>query len=227
MYIDVWSDVACPWCYLGLRHLRSALAAFDHRDEIEVSLHAYFLDPELDGVLDAPRRVYLIEEAGMTLDEAVTADERLIALGSQEGVAFDFDHAIVAPTSNAHRVIAAAHEFDLECDTVTGPDTTQLRVAEALGRAYFEMGFDVSDPDVCIGCAQDNGMPVEQAVAALADERWAAQVFSDYQIGIQMGIDLVPTYLFDRRLVVQNHQSLTAMGNILAGAWSATAKEPS
>lgn len=227
MHIDVWSDVACPWCYLGLRHLRSALAAFDHRDEIEVSLHAYFLDPELDEVLDAPRRVYLIEEAGMTLDEAVTADERLIALGSQEGVAFDFDHAIVAPTSNAHRVIAAAHEFDLECDTITGADTTQLRVAEALGRAYFETGFDVSDPDVCIGCAQNIGMPVEQAVAALADERWAAQVFSDYQIGIQMGIDLVPTYLFDRRLVVQNHQSLAAMGNILAGAWSATAKEPS
>lgn len=219
MHIDVWTDVACPWCYLGIRHLRSALAAFEHAGEVEVVTHAYFLDPELSERSALSEAEYLMEHKGLTREQVDQAHVRLSSLGSAEGLSFDFDHLIVAPTSNAHRVVAAAREYDLAAGTETGPDTTQLRLLEAIDRAHFEMGLDIADADVLIGCAQDIDMEAEDVVAALADEQRASEVFSDYQIAVQMGIDSVPTLLIDRTFVVQGAQPVTALANALTTAW--------
>ncbi len=222
MHIDVWTDIACPWCYLGIRHLRSALADFPHADDVEIALHAYFLDPELSEAPGIPEAEYLAEHKGLGPDQVKAAHERLAEAGRAEGVVFDFEDLVVVPTSNAHRVIAAAHDVDLEADTVTGPDTTQLRLLEALDRAHFEMGLDVSDPQVLVGCAQDIGMDAQHVMAALADEARASEVFSDYQIAVQMGVESVPTFLIDRRFVVQGAQPVTALANALATAWEQT-----
>lgn len=226
MHIDVWADATCPWSYLGIRHLRRALADFPRADEVEVALHAFLLEPELDRPLDIPRKVHRIEDLGMDLDAVLAEDVRLEKLGRAEGVVFDFDHAIVAPTSGAHRAIAAAGDVDLSLGGTTGPDTNALKLAEAIGRAHFEMGLDVSDPDVLIGCAQDIGIPAEAVVEALASSEYASRVFSDFQIGAQMGIEVLPTYLFDRRFVVQDHQPVTALSNILATAYENSGKDP-
>ncbi len=222
MHIDVWADVACPWCYLGIRHLRAALRGFEHADDVEVALHAYFLDPELSERLDSSETEYLMEHKGIDREQVDQIHERLRSLGAAEGVTFDFDALAVAPTSNAHRVIAAAREGDLAADTTTGPDTVQLKLAEAIDRAHFEMGLDVSDANVLIGCAQDIGMDAEDVVAALADEGRASEVFSDYQIAVQMGVDSVPTFLIDRRFVIQGGQPTEALANALETAWSQT-----
>ncbi|WP_075889668.1 MULTISPECIES: DsbA family oxidoreductase [Actinomyces] len=219
MHIDVWTDVACPWCYLGIRHLRSALAAFEHAEEVEVVAHAYFLDPELSERSELSEVEYLMEHKGITREQVDQAHERLSSLGSAEGFTFDFDHLVVVPTSNAHRVVAAAREHDLAAGTETGADTTQLRLLEAIDRAHFELGLDIADADVLIGCAQDVGMEAEDVVAALADEQRASEVFSDYQIAVQMGIDSVPTLLVDRTFVVQGAQPVTALANALGTAW--------
>lgn len=219
MHIDVWTDVACPWCYLGIRHLRSALAGFEHAGEVEVVAHAYFLDPELSERSDLSEAEYLMDHKGLTEEQVAQAHGRLGSLGTAEGLSFDFDHLVVTPTSNAHRVVAAAREYDLAAATETGPDTLQLRLLEAIDRAHFEMGLDVADAVVLIGCAQDVGMAAEDVVAALADEQRASEVFSDYQIAVQMGIESVPTLLIDRRFVVQGAQPVTALSNALATAW--------
>lgn len=222
MHIDVWADVACPWCYLGVRHLRRALTAFDHADEVEVLAHAYLLDPELAETLDLTEAEYLMEHKGIDEEHVASMHERLVEAGRAEGVAFDFDHLVVAPTSNAHRVIAAAHDDDLASGTEEGPDTVQLRLIEAISRAHFEAGLDVSDPEVLIDCAREVGMEPGEVVAALADEARASEVFSDYQIAVQMGVDSVPTLLIDRRFVVQGAQPVTALSNALATAWEQT-----
>ena len=202
MHIDYWFDLTSPWCYLGLRHLRSALSGFAHADEVEVALHAFLLDPELVPSKALPRRVHLIENVGLTLEEARDLDARLVELGRAEGLALDLDRALVVPTSNAHRAIAAAADRDLELGATTG-----------------------SDPDGLVGCAQDVGIEAERIVAALASVEHGSRVFSDFQIGAQMGIDLVPTYLIDQRFLVQDHQTVTAMGNILNAAWTNSGKE--
>lgn len=219
MHCDYWFDVTSPWCYLSLRHLRAALGAFEHGDEVEVALHAFFLDPELQQADAIPRKVHLINSVGLTLDEAVDVDERLVKLGRAEGIAFDFDHALIVPTSNAHRAIAAAADLDVEVGLTTGADTYALKLAEAICRSHCELGLDVSAPDVLVGCAQDVGIEAQRIVTALASAEHAARVFSDFQIGAQMGLELVPAFLFDRRFIVEDHQTVTALGNILKTAW--------
>lgn len=225
MRIDMWLDTCDPWSYLGLRHLRTALEKFEHRDEVEVYLHAFLLDPELDGPVDKPRVVALVESGSATLDEVRESDERMQALGAREGIRFDFDNLIIAPTSRAHRVIAAAHDADIDADTVAGPSSLQLKVAEAIMRAHFEMGLDISHPEVLIGCAQDIGMPPELAADAVGDEEWASRVYSDFQVAMHMGVTAVPTYVFDAHYLVDGHQTITAFTNILATAWEQSRKD--
>ena len=225
MRIDMWLDTCDPWSYLGLRHLRTALEKFEHRDEVEVYLHAFLLDPELDGPVDKPRVVALVESGSATLEEVRESDERMQALGAREGIRFDFDKLIIAPTSRAHRVIAAAHDADIDADTVAGPSSLQLKVAEAIMRAHFEMGLDISHPEVLIGCAQDIGMPPELAALAVGDEEWASRVYSDFQVAMHMGVAAVPTYVFDAHYLVDGHQTITAFTNILATAWEQSRKD--
>ena len=225
MRIDMWLDTCDPWSYLGLRHLRTALEKFEHRDEVEVYLHAFLLDPELDGPVDKPRVVALVESGSATLEEVRESDERMQALGAREGIRFDFDKLIIAPTSRAHRVIAAAHDADIDADTVAGPSSLQLKVAEAIMRAHFEMGMDISHPEVLIGCAQDIGMEPELAALAVGDEEWASRVYSDFQVAMHMGVAAVPTYVFDAQFLVDGHQTITAFTNILATAWEQSRKD--
>ena len=225
MRIDMWLDTCDPWSYLGLRHLRAALGEFEHRDEVEVYLHAFLLDPELDGPVDKPRVVALVESGAATLEEVRESDERMQALGAREGIRFDFDKLIIAPTSRAHRVIAAAHDADIDADTVAGPSSLQLKVAETIMRAHFEMGLDISHPEVLIGCAQDIGMEPELAALAVGDEEWASRVYSDFQVAMHMGVAAVPTYVFDAHYLVDGHQTITAFTNILATAWEQSRKD--
>ena len=225
MRIDMWLDTCDPWSYLGLRHLRTALEKFEHRDEVEVYLHAFLLDPELDGPVDKPRVVALVESGSATLEEVRESDERMRSLGAREGIRFDFDKLIIAPTSRAHRVIAAAHDADIDADTVAGPSSLQLKVAEAIMRAHFEMGLDISHPEVLIGCAQDIGMEPELAALAVGDEEWASRVYSDFQVAMHMGVAAVPTYVFDAHYLVDGHQTITAFTNILATAWEQSRKD--
>ena len=225
MRIDMWLDTCDPWSYFGLRHLRTALEKFEHRDEVEVYLHAFLLDPELDGPVDKPRVVALVESGSATLEEVRESDERMQALGAREGIRFDFDKLIIAPTSRAHRVIAAAHDADIDADTVAGPSSLQLKVAEAIMRAHFEMGMDISHPEVLIGCAQDIGMEPELAALAVGDEEWASRVYSDFQVAMHMGVTAVPTYVFDAQFLVDGHQTITAFTNILATAWEQSRKD--
>ena len=225
MRIDMWLDTCDPWSYLGVRHLRSAMASFDHGDQIEVYLHAYLLDPDLEGAVDTPRIVALVESGAATLEEVREADDRMRALGGREGIRFDFDSLIIAPTSRAHRVIAAAHDADIDDDTVAGPDSLHLKVAEAIMRSHFEMGLDVSQPEVLIGCAQDIGMPPDLAALAVGDEAWASRVYSDYQMAMHMGVASVPTYVLDGQFLVDGRQTVTAFSNILATAWDNARKD--
>lgn len=225
MRIDMWLDTCDPWSYLGLRHLRAAIASCDHGDNIEVYLHAYLLDPDLEVAAETPRIVALVESGAASLDEIREADERMCALGAREGIRFNFDSLIIAPTSRAHRVIAAAHDGDIDAYTVAGPNSLHLKVAEAIMRAHFEMGLDVSNPEVLIGCAQDIGMSAHLAALALGEEEWASKVYSDYQMALHMGVTAVPTYVLNSQFLVDGHQTVTAFSNILATAWDNARKD--
>lgn len=92
-------------------------------------------------------------------------------------------------------------------------------------RSHFEMGLDISHPEVLIGCAQDIGMPGQLAALAIEDEEWASRVYSDYQMAMHMGVTSVPTYVLDAQFLVDGHQTVTAFSNILATAWDNARKD--
>lgn len=220
MHVDVWADFACPWCYLGIHHLRDALTRFEHRDQVEVRFHSYLLDPEQSSVLEISQADFLLHtHPGMSAEEAADALVHVGELARADGISFDFDSLVVAPTSFAHKAMSAAREMDEKSGETNGAGTYQFAYAEALFRARFEIGLNLADPDVLIGCAQDVRIPEMLVVDALSAPIASSEVFSDYQIAVQMGIDTIPTYLFDRSFVVQGMHDTEAMGRILETAW--------
>lgn len=220
MHIDIWTDVACPWCYLGVRHLRAALAKFPHKDQVTIRLHAYLLQPELTGVDNRSQAQYLVETKGMTSSEVDQALKTISQLGEQEGINFAWDNVVVASTSNAHKLICLAREIDLENDTTTGPDTLQLKVHEALGRARFELGMNLASPESLIALADDFGIAGERVFAALEKQEYATEVFSDFQIGVQIGVNSVPVFIFDNKFISEGAQPIVAFENILQTAFA-------
>lgn len=221
MHIDIWSDVACPWSYLGVRHFRTALSDFPYRDEVTVRIHAYLLDPELDAsVPDMSESDYLARTKKMSVEEVDSVLDSLTELGRSEGIEFAWNKVVVAPTSNAHRLICLARDIDMENDTTTGPDTRQMRVHEGLQRARFEMGIDLAHPESLIALAHDFSIPGNRVLAALESQEYASEVFSDFQIGVQMGVTAVPVFIFDRTFHMAGSLPPVAYTNALTTAWN-------
>ncbi|MCD4558154.1 DsbA family oxidoreductase [Schaalia sp. lx-100] len=219
MQIEMWGDFTCPWSYLTLRHLRRVLADFPHRDEVEVTMRPFFLDPAQEEVTDMPWVQSLIENEDMQPAEALALRDRIMALGRAEGIRFDLDSMILAPGTAAFRVLVQSHIAAWEAGENTGPDTLVLKFADAIFRTRFEMGSNIADPEVIIGCAQDIGISPQDAVFALSDPATADDVWSQYQLAMHMGIDSVPTLLFDNTFVLQGMQTTTALRHACDTAW--------
>lgn len=219
MNIQIWIDLGCPWSYLTFRHLRQTLSEFAHGNDITVTPRPYFLDAEDRSFTDIPWMQYLIEEENYETTEAFEYRERLTTLAAAEGIRFDLDNMKVSTTSQAFRAILAARRLDWENDETTGADTLTLKLTDALFRARWEMGLDLSDPDVIVGCGQDIALPAEETVYALTDAGIADQLWSEYQMAQHMGIESTPIMLINDTFLVEGMQTKTAMNNILATAW--------
>ncbi|MDO4259508.1 MAG: DsbA family protein [Actinomycetaceae bacterium] len=229
MHVDMWIDLACPWSWLGLRHLRSALTHLRSTntpgaENVEIRLRPHLLDPALVETLDIPWSQYLIEYDNLEVAEALDFLARIEALGASEGIAMDLNRLVVAPTLRAHALLALAREIDLETDSTTGPDILSIRLAEALFRARFEMGLDLNDDSVLIGCAQDVGIEGSEAHSAITDDILSTQVHADIDWGRHMGIEGVPIMILDEQFLVEGMQPLTATINVLTTALDAHKK---
>ena len=220
MHIDVWTDIACPWCYLGVRHLRQALSTFERKEEVSVRLHAYLLQPELDQTLDESETDYLARTKGMSRAEVDQVLSSLTELARKDGIDIDWEGVKVAPTTSAHRLVGLAREIDMERDTTVGSDTLELKVHEALQRGRFQLGMDVSNPESLIAIARDFDIPGDRVLATLESQDSAGEVFSDFQIGVQMGIGAVPVFIFDKALMMEGAQPRIAFENALKAAWN-------
>lgn len=221
MQIDLWADITCPWCYLTVRHLRAALSAFEHGNDVAINLHAFYLAPELDHVWEKSHIHYMTSVHERSFEDITAAYTRLEKLGTAEGLRFDFDRVVVAPPTSAYTALAHAREADLYADSITGPDAHALRLYEAIARAYFELGLNIADHEVLIGCAQDVGLSPRDTLTALEDESYTSQSLADYHVALTMGITAVPTMLINDRFIIPGMQTQTALSNMLNTAWKA------
>lgn len=207
MRIDIWSDVVCPWCYLGKRRFERAVGALPWRDEVEVRWRAYQLDPTATRQ-PGDLRASLERKYGPGAFEGMV--RRLGALGAAEGIEYRFDRAQRVNTFDAHRLVAFAH--------AAGGAEAQDAVVEHLFRAYFEEGANVADPGTLAELAGAAGLDAGEAADALAEGRFADEVAGDLAAAGERELTGVPAFVVEDRLLVPGAQEVETFVAVLERA---------
>ena len=195
MHVEIWSDIACPWCYIGKRRFETALAAFPHRDEVTVTWRSFELDPEAPAERPGDQAEHLASKYGMSIEQARASQAQITELAAAEGLHYRFDLLRMGRTFDGHRLVhlGAAHDV-------------QDAVKERLMHGYFEEGALVSDPETLVRLGVEAGLPEGEIREMLAGDRFAADVRDDEATAGQLGIRGVPFFVVDRRLGVSGAQ---------------------
>ena len=214
MKVEIWSDVVCPWCYIGKRRFEAALAQFPHRDSVEVEWKAFELDPtsesapagEPAGEGDYATR--LAAKYGTDVDSAQGMVDSMAATAATEGMEFHFRQAVRANTVDAHQVIHLAGERGL-----------QDAVKERLLLAYFTQGEAVGDRDTLVRLAAEAGLDADEVRAVLDEGRYVGAVRADEAEAQTLGIRGVPFFVVDRKYGVSGAQPADVLLQVLDKAW--------
>jgi predicted DsbA family dithiol-disulfide isomerase len=187
VHVEIWSDIACPWCYVGKRRFEAALAAYEHRDEVQVTWRSFELDPSAPREREHDGATHLAEKYGTSRDEALAMQQRMTDAAAKDGLEFRFDIARGGNTFDAHRLVhlAAAHGM-------------QDAMKERLMRAYLTEGQLIGDPAVLTRLAVETGVPEDEVRDTLATDRFAADVRDDERTAERIGIRAVPFFVVDR-----------------------------
>lgn len=207
--VDVWSDIVCPWCYIGKRRFEAALAKFEHASDVELVWHSFQLDPSSPKDLAVSLPEMLAKKYGMTVAQAQQKHDELTALAAKDGLEYHFEKAKPGNTFDAHRLIhfAAAHE---KGDAMK----------ERLLRAYFTEGVRISDHDALAKLAGEIGLDEAAARDALAADAFADDVRKDLAIARESGISGVPAFVFADKYLVSGAQPADVFLRVLEKVWS-------
>ena len=207
--VEIWSDIACPWCYVGKRRFEAALAGFEHRDQVEVSWRSFELDPGAPREREGDRVEHLARKYGTTREQAEKMHEQMTAVAAGEGLEFRFDIARSGNTFDAHRLthLAAAHG-------------RQDAMKERLFRAYLSEGEAIGDPAVLERLGLEVGLPEEELRELLAGDRYAAEVREDEQLAASLAITAVPFFVVDRAIAASGAQPPELLRELLDRAWT-------
>ncbi len=208
MDVEIWSDIACPWCYVGKRRFEAALAEFEHADEVNVTWRSFELDPEAPVEREGDMAVRLAEKYGMTVEQARASQAQLTEVAAGEGLDFHFEIQRSGLTFDGHRVIHLAAEHDL-----------QDPMKERMMRAYFTEGALVGDHATLVALALEIGLDGAEVRETLASQRYADDVRADEVTAGQLGISAVPTFVVDRALGAAGAQPPEQLLGLLRQGW--------
>jgi predicted DsbA family dithiol-disulfide isomerase len=214
--IDIWSDIACPWCYVGKRRLERALASFPERAAVDVVWRAFELNPAAP-VRESNETSYaarLARKYGSSVAEAQSRINQLVAVAREDGVNMDFEHIIPGNTFDAHRVLHFAHEQGL-----------QDAVKERFLRGYLTEGEAIGERDVVARLAVDAGLDSERVSALLASDTHASDVRADEAEAQRLGIHGVPFFVIGR-YALSGAQPAELFSRALGQAWAEIEQRP-
>ena len=208
MKVDIWSDIACPWCYIGKRRFERALARFPHRESVEVTWHSYQLDPSLPEHYDGTELDYLATRKGIPREQVTQMFEHVTEVAAGEGLAYDFDSLVVANSLRGHELIhfAAGHG-------------RQDEAKEALLSAHFEHGEDIGDVETLVRIGTSIGLDGDEIRSVLADGTFAESVREDIAQAQRYGISGVPFFVVDEKYGVSGAQPTELFTQVLDQAW--------
>jgi len=209
MKVEIWSDVACPWCYIGKRRFEAALENFEHKDQVEVHWRSYQLDPTLPEHYDGTETEYLSQMKGLPQDQVRQMFAHVKAQAAGEGLAYDFDRIVVANSFTAHRFIHLAQEHGLGAEA-----------KEALLSGHFEHGEDIGDVGYLARTGAALGLDEAEVRKALEGSRFTDEVNADIAEARALGITGVPFFVLDRKYGISGAQPAAVFGQALAQAWA-------
>ena len=212
MRIEVWSDVVCPWCYIGKRRVERALEQFAHSDEVEVVYRSFELDPAAPKRATEPVVEVLARKYGGGVDNARAMMARVSEVAASEGLEYHLDRTLRGSTVDAHRLLHLALDEH-------GPQV-QAELKEALLAAYFTAVEDVADPDVLRKVAAGTGLDPERVDQVLGSDEYADAVRADVAEARALGATGVPFFVVDRRYGVAGAQPVEALLDVLDKAWA-------
>ena len=208
MRVDIWSDIVCPWCYVGKARFERALSDFSHRDEVEVVFRAFELDPDYpEGERETPVSM-LTRKYGIPEAQARAADARVAGLAEAEGLGFDSGRP-VGNTFDIHRVIHLGREKGVQQELIT-----------AVNEAYFAHARRVFDRDIITEVAAGAGLDAGAVREVLDGDAFADAVRQDELEARQLGISGVPFFVFDMALGVSGAQPAETFTSALNQAWA-------
>ncbi|MCI9856852.1 DsbA family oxidoreductase [Microbacterium proteolyticum] len=209
--IDVWSDIACPWCYIGKRNLENGLAATAADDDapvVEIEYHSYELSPDTPEDFDGGEVDYLSQHKGISPESAREMLDRVTGVAADAGLTYRFDLLKHTNTVKAHELLHFAKE-----------NGRQLELAEILMSAYFLEGKHVGRDDDLVQLAVAAGLDEDAARDALASQRYRAAVRADQAQAQQFGITGVPFFVIDGKYGVSGAQPVEAFTQIARQVW--------
>jgi predicted DsbA family dithiol-disulfide isomerase len=209
MKVEIWSDVVCPWCYVGKRNFEEALAGFGHRDQVEVVWRSFELDPSAPRTRQGEYSARLARKYGVGPAEAQAMVDRMTATAAEVGLAFRFDIARPGNTFDAHRLIHLARERGI-----------QDGVKERLLAATFTEGEAIGEVEALVRLAAEAGLEPGEVRELIDGDRYAAEVRADEEAAMDLGVTGVPFFLVGGRFGVPGAQPPAVLLRVLDRAWS-------
>jgi predicted DsbA family dithiol-disulfide isomerase len=209
--IEIWSDVVCPWCYIGKRNLEAALAGFPHADQVTVEWRSFELDPSTPARVELTMDEVLERKYGMSPDQATTANAQMTALAAKVGLEYHLDRVQIGNTFDAHRIIhLAAHEG------LGGA------MKERLLAAYFTEGRSVSDHGTLTLLAAEVGLDPARVAEVLAGDEYADEVRADEARAVELGSTGVPFFVVDERFGIPGAQPPDVLLRLIQRVWDSS-----
>jgi predicted DsbA family dithiol-disulfide isomerase len=213
MQVEIWSDVVCPWCYIGKRRFERALSEFDGAADVEVTWRSYQLNPAQPKGDPQRHDEYLARKMGASLAQVHQANERLVALAAAEGLDYHFETYRVINTFDAHRVMHLARRHGLGSEA-----------HERLLRAQLVEGELLEDADTLARLAGEIGVPEDETRAVLAGSQFVDDVNAEIRDAAMLGCTGVPFFVFDRRFGVSGAQGSDVFAQVLERVRAAEAE---
>jgi predicted DsbA family dithiol-disulfide isomerase len=210
--IEIWSDVACPWCYIGKRRFERALAGFDGAADVAITWRSFQLDQSIPKGTRRDHDQALAEKFGATPEQVTAMNERVTSLAAEEGLEYHFERYVTVNTFDAHRMTHLAKAYDL------GP-----QMHERLLHAQFVEGAILDDPETLVHLAEEVGIPGDAAREVAESDAYAGDVADDIRLAHALGVTGVPFFAIDRRFGISGAQPTELFATALERAREAAA----
>ena len=204
MKVEIWSDIVCPFCYIGKRKFEKALEDFEGKDKVEIVWKSFQLDPELKFVPGQSVHEYLGRRKGVTEKEGKQMNDSMAAVAKEVGLEYNFDTAIVNNTFDAHRLLHYAKTKGL-----------QNELKERLFKAYYTEGKNIGDLNILAELGAEVGLDKEDALRVLHSDQYKEEVIVDQYEAQQVGVRGVPFFVFNNKYAVSGAQPTSVFAQVL------------